>query len=310
MIKKSFFIIKDAQAFHKVNQQETNHRCFCYPTLGKDSIGSKESSETACRKTFQFNNFMAVKPSHNIAVNSAFLTWFIGFVEGDGSFIISSNKVYFDLTQDLKDIDLLYKIKAALGFGKILTRTDKHRNVGVLYITGKDNFIRLAHLFNGNLVTKYKKKQFKAWLNVLNKQYSEQIQMIQSCIKPSFSHCWLSGFIDAEGHFAARVKPCHTSRLGRNVFIDFAISQKQLEVLVSIRNLFNVQTQTNIRFDPSWEGYVFYLSNKKLLANLITYLKKCPLKTKKASGISHLVKNPCTFDEKNTSHQAWSSRNH
>jgi hypothetical protein len=224
---------------------------------------------------------MAVKPGHNIAVNSAFLTWFIGFVEGDGSFIISHNKVYFDVTQDLKDIDLLYKIKASLGFGKILTRTDKHRNVGVFYVTGKDNFMRLAHLFNGNLVTEYKKKQFKTWLNVLNKQYSEQIQIIESCIKPSFTHCWLSGFIDAEGDFAARVKRCHTSRSGKNVFIDFAISQKQQEVLVSIRNLFNIQTQTNIRFDPSWKGYVFYLSNKKLLVNLIAYLKKCPLKTKK-----------------------------
>ena len=97
----------------------------------------------------------------------------------------------------------------------------------------------------------------------------------------SFTHCWLSGFIDAEGYFAARVKQCHTSRSGKNVFIDFAISQKQQEILVSIRNLFNIETQTNIRFDPSWKGHVFYLSNKKLLTNLIVYLKKCPLKTKK-----------------------------
>lgn len=58
--------------------------------------------------------------------------WFIGFVEGDGSFSISNNKVYFDLTQDLKDIHLLYKIKATVGFGKILTRTDKRRRGGFL----------------------------------------------------------------------------------------------------------------------------------------------------------------------------------
>ena len=152
-MKFNYFFIMKAQPKgwrHKVNQQEMNDRCF------SSSIGSKRSSETACRKTFQFNHFMVVKP--DITINSAFLTWFIGFVEGDGSFIISHSKVYFDVTQDLKDIDLLYKIKATLGFGKILTRTDKHRNVGVFYVTEKDNFIRLAHLFNGNLVTEYKKK--------------------------------------------------------------------------------------------------------------------------------------------------------
>lgn len=275
MTKNYFLIMKSLKWHHKVNQQEIKGRC------SFSSIRSQRSSETARRKTFQFNDFLAVKSSHKIPINNVFLTWFIGFVEGDGSFVISHNKVYFDLTQDLKDIDLLYKIKATLGFGKILTRTDKHRNVGVFYVTGKDNFIRLAHLFNGNLVTEYKKKQFKAWLHVLNKQYSEQIQVIESCIKPSFTHCWLSGFIDAEGYFAARVKQCHTSRSGKNVFIDFAIFQKQQEILVSIRNLFNIETQTNIRFDPSWKGHVFYLSNKKLLTNLIVYLKKCPLKTKK-----------------------------
>lgn len=83
---------------------------------------------------------MAVKPHQNVKVDTTFLIWLIGFVEGDGSFIISHNKVYFDLTQDLKDINLLYEIKSVLGFGTILKRTDKHRNV---FFIGKSNFIRL-----------------------------------------------------------------------------------------------------------------------------------------------------------------------
>ena len=164
MTKNYFLIMKSLKWHNKVNQQEILGRC------SFSSIRSQRSSETARRKTFQFSYFLAVKSSHKIPINNAFLTWFIGFVEGDGSFVISHNKVYFDLTQDLKDIDLLYKIKATLGFGKILTRTDKHRNVGVFYVTGKDNFIRLAHLFNGNLVTEYKKKQFKEVIVNLMKQ--------------------------------------------------------------------------------------------------------------------------------------------
>lgn len=264
--------MKKILLINMVNQQETVTRN--YSTV-------KDSSETARRLTFQYINYANVQPDHKVHINGIFLTWLIGFVEGDGSFIVSHGKVYFDLTQDLKDTALLYQIKNTLGFGKILTRQDKHRNVGVLYITGKENFIRLAHLFNGNLVTSYKKKQFATWLNVLNKQYNIQILLIKSNIKPVFNNPWLSGFIDAEGCFAARVKHCRTSKLGKNVLIDFSIGQKQPDVLLSIRNLFCIEKQTNIRFDSSWKGYVFHLSNKKRLIQLVKYLKQFPLKTKK-----------------------------
>ena len=285
MTKKYIFITK-------INQQDTFRQCSFLvfnPRQDYRFFGTlRGSSETACKIAFQFSNFMTIKPEHNLDINTAFLIWFIGFVEGDGSFVISHNKVYFDLTQDLKDIHLLYKIKATLGFGKVLTRTSevgtrtgKHRKVGVFYVTGKNNFIRLAHLFNGNLVTSYKKKQFKTWLSVLNKQYSCFIKNIESDIQPSLKDAWLSGFIDAEGWFAARVKSCHTSKLGKNVFIDFSISQKQKDVLILIRSLFSIKSDTNIRFDPSWRGYQFYLGNKKKLVPLINYLNKYPLKTKK-----------------------------
>lgn len=274
-------MIKNFLLIYRVNQQEIICPCYVYSTR-------RRSSETARRIAFQFSNFTSLKPCHNVKVDTTFLIWLIGFVEGDGSFIISHNKVYFDLTQDLKDINLLYEIKSVLGFGKILTRTDKHRNVGVFYITGKHNFIRLAHLFNGNLVTNHKKQQFKAWLNVLNKQYDQQIEAINSDIQPSFNDSWLSGFIDAEGYFAARVRSCNTSRSGKRLLIDFAISQKQPDVLILIRNLFNIKAQTNIRFDPSWKGYVFYLSNKKLLICLVKYLQRPigRLKTKKSVDFS------------------------
>ena len=70
-------------------------------------------------------------------------------------------KVYFDLTQRLIDIRVLNQVKTTLGFGQILLRTEPERRVGVYYVTGKENFLRLVHIFNGNLVTQYKKEQFK-----------------------------------------------------------------------------------------------------------------------------------------------------
>jgi hypothetical protein len=94
------------------------------------------------------------------------------FTEGDGSFIVSKGKICFDITQSLSDIQVLYYIKKELGFGKILIRKEarspaagpaslENRNVGVFYVSSKENFSRLIHIFNGNLSTCYKKQQFK-----------------------------------------------------------------------------------------------------------------------------------------------------
>lgn len=258
--------------YNKVNQQETKHHTFFLN-------GKVGSSETVRKITFNFDEYLNSLPQHK-KLDTKFLEWFIGFTEGDGSFIVSNNKVYFDITQKLNDIKLLHQIRTELGFGSILERPEKNRNVGVFYVTGKDNFLRIVKIFNGNLVSKYKKEQFCRWLEVFNKQYNENILPIDSNIKPSLDNGWLSGFIDAEGCFIARVKKCKTSKLGSNLFTDFSLAQKEKEILLLIRNLF-LNKDTNVRFDKTWSGYVFYLSNKKLLVKLINYLKNFPLKSLK-----------------------------
>ena len=77
----------------------------------------------------------------------------------------------------MNDIQIIYYIKKELelGFGKVLIRSEKERNVGVYYVTSEENFFRLITIFNGNLSTNYKKEQFKQWLNVFNIQYKRNI---------------------------------------------------------------------------------------------------------------------------------------
>ena len=62
------------------------------------------------------------------------------------------NKVYFDITQSIQDIQVLYYIKKELGFGKLITRKQINWNVGV-YVASKQNFTRLIAIFNGNIST-------------------------------------------------------------------------------------------------------------------------------------------------------------
>lgn len=51
--------------------------------------------------------------------------------------------------------------------------------------------------------------------------------------------------------------------------------------MLLIRSLFipNFDKKLYVTYDKSWDGYRFSLSNKKLLANLVNYLNKYPLKT-------------------------------
>jgi hypothetical protein len=214
--------------------------------------------------------------------SQAFLEWFIDFVEGNGSFVVSKNKVYFDLTQNLQDLEVLNMIKRNLGFGSIVQRREPERRVGVFYVTGKTNFLKLVHLFNGNLVCSHRKTQFRKWLETFNQQYNMQIAYLESNKKPSFDTDWLSGFIDAEGSFRARFKPCKTSRSGKSLLTEFTICQKDEGILSQIKKLFSTLPENrHIRFDKRWKGFEFHLSHKKKLLPLISYLNRSKLKSKK-----------------------------
>jgi hypothetical protein len=78
---------------------------------------------------------------------------------------VLNNKVYFDISVSIKDIQVLYYIKKELGFGKILINKDSggcyEGASASFYVTNFYNFYRLVTLFNGNLCTVNKKQEFK-----------------------------------------------------------------------------------------------------------------------------------------------------
>jgi len=159
MNKKILCFITNVEPFvlKGVNQQETLLSENNYIT----DNDNKGSSETTCDITYNFDEYSSLIPQHKKKRNLNFLEWFIGFTEGDGSFIVSKDKVYFDITQNLQDIQVLYYIKKELGLGKVMIRSEKHRNVGVFYVSSKENFTRLITIFNGNLSTNYKKNNLE-----------------------------------------------------------------------------------------------------------------------------------------------------
>lgn len=230
---KSYYnnIYNNGKSLRLVNQQETNY-------LG--------SSETTCKATsnslYNFN-LNKIFPSHiNISqVPSYFLEWFIGFVEGDGSFLVSKNRLFFILNQ--KDIRTLYRIRSILGFGKV----SSYNGIGRYIISDMKGIERLIFIFNGNLLLTKTNERFNNWLNKYNelafKKSLPLINLIQSRLNQQlkeklfidlFSTGWLSGFISAEGCFNAFYQSNKNYLSGYRFRSRFIVDQKDEEELLQL----------------------------------------------------------------------------
>lgn len=155
----------------------------------------------------KYNNYLP----HNTSPSTYFLTWFIGFTEGEGSFIINKRgDLAFVITQSTTNIGVLYYIKETLGFGKVISQSVKTKTSR--YVTQSKKEIEiLISLFNSNIIlpTRQKKLEtfiegFNNWANKGNIKL-EPVVFINNVILPSLSNSWLAGFTDAEGCFTCSI---------------------------------------------------------------------------------------------------------
>ena len=249
------------------------------------SKNKKVSSETT-REAFNFNfsKYIENKPEHIKNVDLNFLEWFIGFSEGDGSFVVSNERCYFIINQ--KDIKALYKIKKKLGFGQVLKYTQNNKFYGRYIVQDKKNCKRLAYIFNGNLVLEKTNIRFKIWLKTLNMQPLEKKEYL------TLNNAWLSGFIDAEGGFYASLTKQTNLKLKYRLRLKFYITQKyEYDLLKAIITLFYFK-QKNIKksilFNPN--KYIstsskninrLEVSTNSLILVILDYLTEYKLQSKK-----------------------------
>lgn len=143
--------------------------------------------------------------------NYAFLEHFLGFSEGDGSFIVTGNRCMFTITQ--KDPDFLYGLQKELGFGSVL-KDNKNPGIFRYTVTAKKQIRLLIMLFNGNLLLTKTQIRFELWVNHYNsiKEKTENPIILKKSAWDQFilkdglyKTGWFSGFIDAGGCFNCTV---------------------------------------------------------------------------------------------------------
>lgn len=141
--------------------------------------------------------------------NSQFLEWFIGFSEGEGSFIVAKRgDLSFVVTQSTSDVKCLNYIKHNLGFGKVIQQSKTQRTHRFI-VQDTSNLILLCLLFSGNMVFPTRKARFDTFTSSLNEKLlkinKEIIPISSRLVLPSLNDSWISGITDAEGSFTCSI---------------------------------------------------------------------------------------------------------
>lgn len=226
-----------------------------------------------------FTKYKIYLPS-NALPSSNFLTWFIGFTEGEGSFIVNNRgDLAFVVTQSTTDLQVLYYIKETLGFGKVISQSAKISR----YITQSKKEIEvIISLFNGNVVlpTRQKKldsfiKGFNIWVLKGNIRL-EPVFAINNFIKPSLNNSWLAGFTDGEG--------CFTCSIGdkKGFSFNYSVTQKgetNRVILQELCLLFNGGIVSNHYVKDVYE---YRIAGVKACPNIFAYFDEYSLLTKKS----------------------------
>jgi ubiquinol-cytochrome c reductase cytochrome b subunit len=194
-----------------------------------------------------------------------FASWLAGLIEGDGTLSLVNNKVTtIELTLDAKDIQCLHKIKAILGFGSVTKRSNV--NAYRYRISKQEHVLTLLKLINGFLLTPSKQAQLIKFCDFF--KIKPIIPNEQDSINIIKNTSWLSGFFDAEGHF-----------LVMNSFtLTCNISQKDKSILDLIKKSLNLG---HIRFDKSWNGWTYTVSDKEGIRFLLNFFSSHTLGTLK-----------------------------
>ena len=244
----------------------------------------KHNNTTRLNKSsFDFSEFYTYHKKYlhnNLQPSNNFLGWFIGFTEGEGSFIVNNRgDLAFVVVQTTSDIKVLHYIQESLGFGKVISQSVKTSR----YITQSKREIEIIiSLFNGNIILPTRKNQldnfikgFNVWANK-GKIRLEPIVFIDNSIKPSLNNSWLAGFTDGEG--------CFTCSIGdkKGFSFNYNIAQKGETNIIILEYICSMFKAGKVSKHFVKNVYEYRITGIKACANIFPYFDKYTLLTKKS----------------------------
>ena len=245
-------------------------------------------SETTRETSFNFSTFRVYYNTLFKNKNDLYdewLTWFIGFAEGDGAIQTydKGKRVRFVLTK--KESYILHKIQFKLNIGVVKHfpqgKSGKNNDFYRWIVDNPSHILLLAFLFNGNLALNHRIEQLAFWVNALNNRFgSETIKLNNIPVSFNLKDSWLSGFTDAEGCFNISITANSRYTLGHVIKMRYILDQKDNVILDKIYQLFGFGKVT-LR-SGTYDVYRYTVTGFNALNDVMAYFKVCPLQTKKA----------------------------
>ena len=245
-------------------------------------------SETTRETSFKFTAFRVYYNTlfkNKCPLSDEWLTWFIGFAEGDGAIQTydEGKRVRFVLTQ--KEKYILHKIQFKFNIGVVKHfpqgKSGKNNDFYRWMVDNPSHILLLALLFNGNLAQSHRIKQLTLWVNALNNRFGfETIKLNNTPVSVTLQDAWLSGFTDAEGCFNVFITANSRYKLGHVIKMRYILDQKDSDILSRVYELFGFGKVT-LRSGTD-NVYRYTATGFKALNDVIEYFKKFPLQTKKA----------------------------
>ena len=241
-----------------------------------------------------YNKYKEIKPNNKLP-DKEFLEWFIGFFEGDGSFLLPKRgDISIVILQSEKDINILKYIILNINIGLVLLQSKKDKLYRWIVNKRRDIYL-LVLLLNGNITLPLRYIKFNMLLVKLNDKLlknNETIILLKPyCRLPTLNDYWLSGFLDAEGCFTVSIPSNHLLSFR----VRYILTQKHLinkYILNYILNLFNIKYNLNIgsitlhTLKNVWELRINGLSNCLLIKE---YFNNYKLKTNKLNSYNKFI---------------------
>ncbi len=250
---------------------------------------------------------------HGDNSNTEFAHYIAGLVEGDGTIHVpktersikgSINYPSIQIVFHLKDLPLALLIQKELGHGSLVRR--KGQNAYIYTVNNLQGLLLLVNLLNGKMKTNktYALHRLIDWYNQYKGTSLEKRELNTDSMT---SNAWLSGFIEADGHFALI-----STELGKYPKIEckFELSQAQKdhkgkdsfffleEIALSFYSLVK-STRNNSKYPQ----YRVRTTNLKGNLAVVNYLTKYPLFGTKSLDYKDWVKVVELFNQSSFNHK-------
>lgn len=214
--------------------------------------------------------------------------YIVGLIEADGWFSLTKNGKYikyeFGIELDIRDIQLLYKLKTILGVGTIDIRDKKNNKTCIFRIRDKSHLKSIIlPIFDKYPMLSNKQYDFLNFKDCLLKDKiyyeellvytrpTESLNSIKTILNIPYFQSWLIGFIEGEGSFNI-YKPAKENSL----VASFDIAQTNESITIeAIREFLSLTPKV---FKDSTNCYKLKVSSIRAIENIIKFMNKAPIK--------------------------------